>query len=83
MKFKWKHIKTDYNEKTHVGIKIDGKYTSCQREIAKKYIAHIVDKIDNANYRREICPELRSLNKHETKDYFVSAIQNARMWNKL
>ena len=46
MKFKWKHNKTDYNKKTPVRIKIDGKYASCQREIAKKYMAHIKDKIE-------------------------------------
>ena len=38
----------------------------------KSKTAHIVDKIDNTIYIRQTCPELLSLNKHETKTILLA-----------
>ena len=46
IKQKWKYIREDEGEKTPVKIKLDGKETTCQREIATKYSDHILKKID-------------------------------------
>ena len=38
----------------------------------KSKTAHLVDKINNTDYTRQTCPELQSLNKHETKTIMLA-----------
>ena len=47
IRFKWKFIQNDEEEKTPVKVVIDGSVTTSQRKIANKYMEHIQHKIDS------------------------------------
>ena len=53
IKYRWKFIKTDEDEKTPVRINIDGESTKCQRKIANKYIQHIQEKINKLTEEKD------------------------------
>ena len=44
---KWKFIRQDEGNKNPVSVKINGKKTTCERKIAKKYGEHILRNIDS------------------------------------